>query len=154
MADSIDHELTSQFSSKLPSLEEQAIMQYGLFMVLAAACFFASCDLAVGSIDKDTMVPKEDAMTSINDHLVYRNGDRLLRNAAGDNGRYEKLEGEDRANGFLDWVKSLLKAKKAVPDLKRTFPSPPVVDKLVRSQSLPSKKGGTHGKNVEAFRIC
>ncbi|GMF54318.1 unnamed protein product [Phytophthora fragariaefolia] len=145
----IDPGLTSQFPFKSPSFEDQSIMQYRLFMVLAAACFFGSCDLVAASVNKDAMVRKTDAVASTKDHLVYGNGGRLLRTGAvGSNGRYEKLEGEDRRNAVLDSLKSLFKTKKA-PDLKRTFPSPPVADKLVRSKSLLSKKAKPMAKTLK-----
>ncbi|GMF48252.1 unnamed protein product [Phytophthora fragariaefolia] len=136
-ADSIDPELTSQSPPKPLSPEEHTIMHHGVFVVLAVACFFANSDLAVASISKDTMARKTYDMASTKD----RNGGRLLRaSAVGGNRRYENVEGEDRASAFLDWVKSLLQAKKTAPDLKRTFPSPPVADKLVRSKSFKLKK--------------
>ncbi|GMF50912.1 unnamed protein product [Phytophthora fragariaefolia] len=99
-------------------------------------------------VDKDPMQVKTDDKTSTNGHLVYRRSLRTFNSAGGDNGHYEKLEGEDRANAFTDWVKSLLKTTKAAPDLKRTFPSPPVADKLVRSKSLSSKKAASMAKTL------
>ncbi|GMF46591.1 unnamed protein product [Phytophthora fragariaefolia] len=148
-ADSINSKLTSQFPFKSPSTEDQATMQYGLFMVLVAACIFGSCDLVVGSVDKEAMT---DEITWTNDRMGYGNDGRLLRaSGVGEYENNEKLEGEGRANAFLDWFKSLLvKAKKPAPDLKRTFPSPPVADKLERSE--PSiLKGCAVGENVEAI---
>ncbi|GMF33973.1 unnamed protein product [Phytophthora fragariaefolia] len=123
------------------------IMQYGLFVVLVGACFVTCFEVVVASISEDT--------------VVYGSGGRLLRTSGvGDDARDEKLEGEDRANAFLDWAKSLVKAKKPAPDsvsapglksaqdLKRTFPSPPVADKLVRSKSLELKKAKEMAKTL------
>ncbi|GMF53585.1 unnamed protein product [Phytophthora fragariaefolia] len=124
-------------------------MQRGLVVVLAAACLFASCDLVMAFVDKDPMVVKTDDMTSINGHLVYRRSLRTINSADGDNGPNEKWEDEDRANAFMDWVKSLLKVKKATPDPKRTFPSSAVTKKLARSQSLPSKKAEPMAKTLK-----